>query len=446
LAGIFLARRMLVPIEALRDGAARIGSGELDQRITIDTNDELEALGHQFNSMAAQLQNSYATLERKVEDRTRQLKLANQAKSRFLAVASHDLRQPLHALGLFVAQLRSPMSADEFSRIIDRVNASVAAMNELFNALLDISKLDAGVLTPNLADFPIADLLTRVESTFAGLSREKNLTLRVVSSDAWVSSDFILLEQVLFNLVSNAVRYTPQGGVVVGCRKRGEQLRIEVWDTGIGIAEEHRQNIFGEFYRLRHSASDQGAGLGLGLAIVERLCRLLNHPVELTSTVGKGSRFSVAVPLVPARQITAEQPPTEIVLNHPLDRFVVVIDDDPLATEAMAGLLRSWGCRVITADTGALNDLVKDKPWPDLIISNCRLSKGHTGVKAIEQIRRAAAITIPAFLISGETDSKLMQSARASGYHLLHKPVDPMTLRALVNQMLKQKPHAGVAE
>ncbi len=439
LAGLFLARRMLVPIEALRDGAARIGSGELDQRITIDTNDELEALGHQFNSMAAQLQDSYATLERKVEDRTRELKLANQAKSRFLAVASHDLRQPLHALGLFVAQLGSPMSADEFSRIINRVNSSVAAMNELFNALLDISKLDAGVLAPNFADIPIADLLTRVESTFAGLSREKNLTLRVVASDAWVRSDFILLEQVLFNLVSNAVRYTPQGGVVVGCRKRGEQLRIEVWDTGIGIAEEHRQNIFGEFYRLRQSASDQRAGLGLGLAIVERVCRLLNHPIELASTVGKGSRFSVAVPLVPPRQIAA-QPPTEIVPNHSRDRLVVVIDDDPLATDAMAGLLRSWGCRVIAGNTRALamNELVKEEPWPDLIISNCRLSEGQTGVKAIEQIRRAAATAIPAFLISGETDSKLMRSARAAGYHLLHKPVDPMTLRAMVNQMLKQ--------
>ena len=321
-------------------------------------------------------------------------------------------------------------------------------MNELFNALLDISKLDAGVLTPNFADIPIADLLTRVKSTFAGLAREKNLTLRVVPSDAWVSSDFILLEQVLFNLVSNAVRYTRQGGVVVGCRKRGEQLRIEVWDTGIGIAEEHRHNIFGEFYRLRQSASDQGTGLGLGLAIVERLCRLLNHPIELTSTVGKGSRFSVAVPLVARRQIIAAQLPTEIVLNHSRDSLVVVIDDDPVAMDAMAGLLRSWGCRVITGDTRALamNELVKEEPWPDLIISNCRLSEGQTGVKAIEQIRRAAAIAIPAFLISGETDSKLVQSARASGYHLLHKPVDPMTLRAMVNQMLKQKSHAGVAE
>jgi CheY-like chemotaxis protein len=134
------------------------------------------------------------------------------------------------------------------------------------------------------------------------------------------------------------------------------------------------------------------------------------------------------------------------VLNHSRDRLIVVIDDDPLATDAMAGLLRSWGCRVITANAGALNDLVKEKPWPDLIISNCRLSKGHTGIKAIEQIRRAAATAIPAFLISGETDSKLMQSARACGYHVLHKPVDPMTLRAMVNQLLKQKPHAGVAE
>ncbi|HEY3657550.1 MAG TPA: ATP-binding protein [Steroidobacteraceae bacterium] len=448
LSGIFLARRMVIPIEALRDGAARIGSGELDRRITIDTDDELEALGHQFNSMAAQLQDSYATLERKVEERTQQLELANLAKSRFLAVASHDLRQPLHALGLFVAQLRSPMSPAEFSRIIDRVNASIAAMNELFNALLDISKLDAGVLTPNFTDIPIAEMLARVESTFAGPAREKNLSLRIVPSNACVRSDFILLEQILFNLVSNAVRYTARGGVVVGCRKRAGQLRIEVWDTGPGIAEDQRQNIFGEFYRLGDSVRDQRAGLGLGLAIVERLCRLLDQPIDLTSTVGKGSRFSVAAPIIPPRKIIADRPPsTQIVLDYSRDKLVIVIDDDPPAMEAMAGLLRSWGCCVITGHTGAaaLNEVAEHDQPPDLIISDFRLSNGQTGIEAIERMRSEMGIPIPAFLISGDTHSELLQSARASGYHLLHKPVDPMTLRAMVNQMLKQKLHAGAA-
>jgi signal transduction histidine kinase len=297
LAGIFLARKMIVPIRALGIGAARIGSGDLGQRISIKTGDELEALGDQFNSMAARLQESYATLERKVEERTHQLELANQAKSRFLAAASHDLRQPLHALGLFVAQLRSRLDSPDRDRLLERINASVAAMNELFNALLDISKLDAGVLVPSFTEFDVAELLDRIETTFAEAAHEKGLSLRVVTSSAQVRSDFILLERVLLNLVSNAVRYTARGGVVVGCRRRGCRLRIEVWDSGPGIAEHERRDIFHEFYQLGAAKGDRHAGLGLGLAIVDRLCSLLVHPIELDSIVGKGSRFAVNVPL-----------------------------------------------------------------------------------------------------------------------------------------------------
>lgn len=217
-AGLFLARRMVVPIRTLSEGAAQIGDGDLTKRIVIETGDELEALGNQFNSMAMQLQESYATLERKVEERTRQLEIANQAKSRFLATASHDLRQPLHALGLFVAQLRGRTGAEDRKRIVAGIEAALSAMNELFNALLDISKLDAGALAPKLSDFPIAQLLKRIETTFAGVAREKGLDLRVVANDSWVRSDFILLERIVLNLVSNAIRYTAAGGVLVGCR------------------------------------------------------------------------------------------------------------------------------------------------------------------------------------------------------------------------------------
>ncbi len=298
-AGLFLARRMVGPIRKLSEGAAQIGGGDLGKRIVIKTGDELEALGNQFNSMAMQLQESYATLERKVEERTRQLEIANQAKSRFLATASHDLRQPLHALGLFVAQLHGRTGAEDRKRIVAGIEAALSAMNELFNALLDISKLDAGVLTPNTGDFPIAQLLKRIETTFAGVAREKGLELRVVANDAWVRSDFILLERIVLNLVSNAIRYTSSGGVLVGCRRRGDGLRIEVWDTGAGIPQDQHQHIFSEFYRLEKPDQDQG-GLGLGLAIVDRLCRLLKHRVELKSKVGKGSCFAITVPRVGA--------------------------------------------------------------------------------------------------------------------------------------------------
>ena len=448
-AGLYLARRMVVPIRALRDGAARIGRGDLAQRITIKTGDELEALGNQFNSMAVQLQDSYATLERKVEERTHQLELANLAKSRFLAAASHDLRQPLHALGLFVAQLRNRMSGAERRRIVDHIDAAVAGMSELFNALLDISKLDAGALTPNITEFPVAQVLKRIESTFDGAAREKGLSLRVVPTTAWVRSDFILLERILLNLVSNAVRYTSDGGVVVGCRNRGGRLRIEVWDTGPGIAEDQRRKIFDEFYRSGDPGRDGRVGLGLGLAIVDRLCRLLDHPIELTSTLGRGSRFTVVVPVVAARAIISESStPTRAALDVASGKLVVVIDDDPLVLDGMGGLLRTWGCRVVTGSSGhaALTGLNDRSRPPDLIISDFHLSGGKTGIEAIADLRSAFPTPIPAFLLSGDTNPEPLRNARASGYHLLHKPVDPMTLRAMLNRMLKNDQLAGVRQ
>jgi len=291
--GIFLARRMIVPIRALHEGAARIGGGDLTQRISIKTGDELQELGEQFNKMASRLEDSYATLERKVEQRTRQLEVANEAKSRFLAAASHDLRQPLHALGLFVAQLHGRMRTEERKRVIDRIETALAAMKELFNALLDISKLDAGATTKNVTDFPVAKLLSGAETTFAEAAREKGLSFRVVESRTWVRSDFILLEQIVFNLISNAVRYTHRGGLVVGCRRRKNRLRIEVWDTGPGIPADQHEKIFGEFYRLGEPDRDRRTGLGLGLAIVDRLGRLLDHPVQIRSIPAKGSVFAV---------------------------------------------------------------------------------------------------------------------------------------------------------
>jgi signal transduction histidine kinase len=437
-AGLFLARQMVVPIRALHNGAVRIGRGDLGHRISIQSSDELEALGDEFNKMAGRLQESYATLEHKVEERTRQLELANLAKSRFLATASHDLRQPLHALGLFVAQLHGRVRANERRRIVARIDAALSAMNELFNALLDISKLDAGVLTPSITEFPVAKLLDRVDTTFTGAAREKGLSLRVISSSAWVRSDFILLERIVFNLVSNAVRYTRIGGVVVGCRKRGVNLRIEVWDTGPGVPQDQQQSIFGEFYRL----GAPGAGLGLGLAIVDRLCRLLDHSVRLTSILGKGSCFSITVRRVAARPEIGESPAPDHPLMDASDRnLVVVIDDDPLVLEGMCGLFRSWGYHLLVAgaDDEAIAGIADcDRP-PALIVSDYHLSGGKTGIEVIEALRRTLSAEIPAFLVSGDTSPELLRQARASGYYLLHKPVDPMTLRAMVSYVLREQ-------
>jgi signal transduction histidine kinase/CheY-like chemotaxis protein len=447
LAGLMLARRMVVPIEALERSVARIRRGDLGQRVSIRTGDELEALADQFNGMAEQLERSYATLEHKVQERTHQLELANLAKSRFLAAASHDLRQPLHALGLFVAQLRTRLDMPDRDRIVERIDAAIAGMNELFNALLDISKLDAGVLTRDLKEFPIQHLLDRLETTFASAAREKALQLRVVPCPSWVRSDPILLERILLNLVSNAVRYTARGGVVVGCRRRPGAVRIDVWDTGIGIPQDQQRNVFGEFYRLAGAERQGARGLGLGLAIVDRLCRLLDHPVELSSQPGRGSRFSVLVPLAVAVDAPRFSQRPQCITEH--DRvagaLIVVIEDDEMVRVGMSRLLQGWGCEVVDAgsDEGALASLSGYDRHPDLVISDYQLAGGKTGLEAIDRLRGALGVPIPALLISGDTTPERLREARASGHLLLHKPVTPAVLRATLNHLLRQRKASG---
>ncbi len=393
-----------------------------------------------FINFARYIQNSFVEslrLRMALAERNREVERANLAKSRFLAAASHDLRQPLHALNLFAAQLSHQADPAERARLVGRIDAAIASMNELFNALLDMSKLDAGVLTPDIAEFPVGHLLDRVETTFTAAAREKGLHLSVVPSNAWVRTDIILLERILLNLVSNAVRYTSRGGVVVGCRRRGDSVRIEVWDSGVGVAEGEQRSIFGEFYQVGAPPPGQRAGLGLGLSIVDGLCRLLGHPIELASRPGKGSRFAVTVPRAAARQAVEAPATLEAIANPARDKLIVVIDDDLLVLDGMRGLLQGWGCRVVTADShgAALAGLAGQQP--NLVISDYFLANGTTGIDAIERLRKAFAGPIPAFLISGDTTSERMREADASGLPLLHKPVNPMALRSMVNQLLR---------
>jgi signal transduction histidine kinase len=394
-----------------------------------------------------------------VQDKSRQLEMANRQlemtdryKSHFLASASHDLRQPLHALNLFVAQLPTEKNPSERKRLVSRIDAAVASMNELFEALLDMTKLEAGILQANPADLPVQRLLDRIETTFAALADKKGLSLRVVPCSAWVRSDPILLERILFNLVSNAVRYTARGGVVVGCRRRAMQLRFDVCDTGVGIPEDQRHSIFSEFYQLASPAPDRKAGLGLGLAIVDRLGRLLGHPVQLQSNSGRGSRFSVSVPLAAELRETVPLPTALQVTDLARGKRVMVIDDDVLVLDGMRGILQSWGCCVHTAASGAaaLAGVADGGAQPDLIISDLRLADGESGIEVIERLRAALGAPVPAFVISGDTAPERLREASAGGYHLLQKPVSPMTLRTTLNRLLKiheartPLPHASV--
>jgi GAF domain-containing protein/CheY-like chemotaxis protein len=394
-----------------------------------------------------------ARLFEEIQDKSRQLEIANKYKSHFIASASHDLRQPLHALNLFVAQLQTESDPAERKRLIDRVDAAVSSMNELFGALLDMTKLDAGMLEPSFTEFPLQRLLDRIETTFADAAREKGLRLRVVPSRAWIRSDPILLERILLNLVSNAVRYTAHGKVVVGCRRAGGNLRIDVCDSGPGIPQDQQRRVFGEFYQFAAADTERrtGTGLGLGLAIVDRLGQLLGHAVELDSRPGRGSRFSVSVPaaavdLGTAWRTWSGSAPYSPSLDPAQGKLVVVIDDDPLVLEAMGGVLRSWGCTVIGGESGpaALSHIQTHARRPDLIVSDYRLASG-TGIEAIRQLREKFGEDVPAFLISGDTAPERLRDAAANGFQLLHKPVPPMRLRAMLNQLLKARPVAVTA-
>jgi two-component system, sensor histidine kinase len=371
---------------------------------------------------------------------------ANIAKSRFLAAASHDLRQPLHALGLFVQALEESPLANRERQVIGNIRHSVDAMEELFNALLDISRLDAGVVQPCVSTIPLATVFDRVRFEFAPIARQKRVSLTVMKTSAHVVSDPSLLARIVRNLLANAVRYTDRGGVVLGCRRRGKTVRIEVWDSGRGIPTERHSEIFREFYQLENPERDRRKGLGLGLAIVERLSRLLDHPVELRSTVGKGSMFAITVPLG-AREdyVPIESIPESAGVFDLSGALVLVIDDEGAVQEGMAALLRKWQCEVLTAGSGKemLQQLVTVPRLPDLIICDYRLRAGENGIEVVEMLRNEFNVDIPALLVTGDTAPDRLRDAEASGLPILHKPLNPARLRTLIANLLREQVHAA---
>ena len=366
---------------------------------------------------------------------------ANIAKSRFLAAASHDLRQPLHALGLFVQALEELPLGKRESQVIGNIRHSVDAMEELFNALLDISRLDAGVVQPCVTTIPLAMVFDRVRFEYAPVARQKRISLNVMKTSMHVVSDPSLLGRIIRNLLANALRYTDQGGVVLGCRRRGNTVRIEVWDSGRGIPSEQQGDIFREFYQLENPERDRRKGLGLGLAIVERLSRLLDHPVELRSTVGKGSMFAITVPLGARGNYVLIESSLEAAGVFDLSgALVLVIDDEGAVQEGMAALLRKWQCEVLTAGSGRemLQKLVTVRRPPDLIVSDFRLRGGENGIEVVEMLRNEFNADIPALLVTADTAPDRLQDAAASGLPILYKPLNPARLRTLIANLLRE--------
>lgn len=436
-ASIVLARRMVRPIRALQAGAQGIGAGQLDQRIDVRTGDEIEALANQFNTMAQQLGESYATLEQKVEQRTQAAESANLAKSRFLAAASHDLRQPMHALNLYLGALANLDLPASGSRYVTNLRQCAQSLDDLLDGLLDISKLDANAIEPNVDVFPLAPVFNRLRIQFAPQALAKGLELRVMASTAFVRSDVALLERILRNLVSNAVRYTVCGKILVGCHRIQGKLRIAVYDTGPGIALEHQQLVFEEFYQIGNPERDRAKGLGLGLSIVQRLAKLLGAPILLVSQLHRGSMFAIDLPLAEEAEERIDALVSRPAVSLQGAR-IVVVDDEAAVLEASKALLEQWGCQVVVAASGfqAVQCLAGSSRPPDVLICDYRLREGENGLDVVERLRDEFNRHIPALIVTGDVVPESLQKLPAGDLKVLHKPVPERLLREAIEGML----------
>jgi Na+/proline symporter/signal transduction histidine kinase len=398
-------------------------------------------------------------LERRVHERTYELELlndelvrakaaadeANISKTRFLAAASHDILQPLNAARLYVTSLVERQGrvggdgAGDTASLAGHVDASLEAVEEIIGALLDISRLDTGALKPELTTFRIDELLRQLEVEFAPLAREKGLALAFAPSSLGVRSDRRLLRRLLQNLVSNALKYTTEGRVLVGCRRRGAQVRIDVYDTGIGIPKSKQRVVFAEFHRLEQGAR-VARGLGLGLSIVERIARVLDHTVTLTSTPERGSHFSVTVPLAPAAAKPRGRGEPASADTGALGMSVLCLDNDAKILDGMTVLLGGWGCRVIgAADLAAATAALRQEAaTPAGLLVDYHLDRGD-GIAAIAELRRAFGAALPAILITADRSAAVRAAAHAQGIQVLNKPVKPAALRALLAQWRMQR-------
>jgi signal transduction histidine kinase len=371
---------------------------------------------------------------------------ANVAKSRFLAAAGHDLRQPLHALGFFVDALQEQSLPPDGRVVVGNIRRSVDAMEDLFNSLLDVSRLDAGIVRPRIATIPLAPLMERVRLEYEPTARQKDLTLSVVRNSLFVHSDPVLLERVMRNLVANAVRYTDHGRIVFGARRSVDVVRIEVWDSGRGIPQDKHREIFQEFRQLDNPQRDRRKGLGLGLAIVERLVKLLDHSLELRSQLGKGSVFAVSLPRGRREEFVPGEADGQIVVDRDVaNSLILVVDDEPDVRDSMLALLGKWRCEVIAAESCSemLGKLVSIKRMPDLIVSDFRLQGDESGIDVVARLREEFNAQVPALLITGDTGMEQLREAEESGLHVLHKPLNPSRLRALIANLRRERTRAA---
>ena len=366
---------------------------------------------------------------------------ANIAKTKFLAAASHDLRQPLHAIGLFLGALEDRVEKEDQKSIVQKIQTSSHALSDLLDSLLDISKLDANVVQVEPKFFYIQNLFDILAHEFETHASEKNLRLRFVKTNICLENDYAILDRILRNLISNAIRYTNKGGVVIGCRRHKGSILLAVYDTGIGIRDEEMKGVFQEFHQLHNPERDRSKGLGLGLAIVKRMAQLLNAPLLTASVPGKGSMFGLIISRTSSIQEIEVVSNIDVSQTYFDKKLILIVDDEMEIRDSLTELLLSWDCKVIAAASGeeAVQALSNGKVIPDIILADYRLRDSETGNEVIRKIQSMCTNhTIPAIIITGDTAPDRIKEANTSGYKILHKPVSPNELRLLMAGILYQ--------
>jgi signal transduction histidine kinase len=363
---------------------------------------------------------------------------ANRSKDKYLAAASHDLLQPMNAARLLVTSLNERLTCSNNQDLANRIHQALLSAEELLQDLLDIAKLDADSVTPNLSDFPIASLFKTLEVEFQPLADEHDLQFRMVTSQLSINSDSHLLIRILRNFISNAVSYSKTGKILLGCRRRGEHLELQVLDTGIGIPASRIGEIFKEFHQLKQQPMPKNTGVGLGLAIVERIGRMLNHPIDVCSVEGKGSCFSVMVPLAKVQTKNYLSSKHIVSSNHKFNhKRVLVVENDLNIIAGMEHLLSDWGCIVTHAsDIPQALQTLHSQPFPDIILADYHLDESDTGIDVINAIRCYSKHQIPAILITADHSKKVQNQCREMAIPKLKKPIKPNKLRALLQHYL----------